>query len=316
MRESLVCERISIDNLRQQQLRLRHMPEFVWRLVKLLRYARHERMSYVFTFEADLTCYFIGFLQLLPCFRGPRHVILQFITRERAATARSRLRHAIAYLCLSTVYRFICSSRREIEYYRSIFDWDAARFAFVPVHTDERLLKYGNASREGFIIAAGRTYRDFETLARAVAGTGIPTFIVCGRQGPALDHVPPEVTVITEMPFDELMKEVARARVVVVPLTPQRISTGQSFVLQAMAVRGAVIATRTAGTEDYIRDGENGLLVPPRDPLELRRVIQRVWNDVDLAGALGESAQATVLRQHLPVHYARAVAAAITPPAS
>lgn len=311
LRESLVCERISIDNLPQKQLGLRHMPAFISRLLQLLRHARRERMNYVLTFEADLTCYMIGFLQLLPWFRGPRHVILQFITRERAATATSRLRHAIARLCLSTVYRFICSSRQEVEYYRSIFKWDPARFVFVPFHTDDRLLGIPNADRGDFIIAAGRAYRDFSTLAKAVAGTGIRTLIVCGRQGPQLEQTPPEVTVITEMPFDQLMKEVARARVVVVPLTPQRISTGQSFVLQAMAVRGPVIATRTAGTEDYIEDGANGMLVPPGDPIELRRVIQRVWNDSVLANALGESARATIVQKHLPTHYASAVAAAI-----
>jgi glycosyltransferase involved in cell wall biosynthesis len=315
LRESLVYERISIDNLPQKQLGLRHMPAFIGRLMKLLRRARRERMNYVLTFEADLTCYMIGFLQLLPWFRGPKHVILQFITRERAPTASSRLRHAIAQLCLSTVYRFICSSRREVEYYRSLFPWDPARFVFVPFHTDERLLARPSAPRADFIIAAGRAYRDFATLAQAVAGTGIRTLIVCGRQGPQLDQTPPEVTVITEMPFDQLMGEVARARVVVVPLTPQRISTGQSFVLQAMAVRGAVVATRTAGTEDYIEDGVNGLLVSPRDPAELRRVIQRVWNDSALATELGESARATIVRKHLPAEYARTIAAAIaTPP--
>jgi glycosyltransferase involved in cell wall biosynthesis len=313
-RDSLEWERISIDNLPQKQLGLRHMPAFITRVFKILRRARRERIDYLITWEADFTCYMIGFLQHLPWFRGPKQVIVQFITRERAANWRSRLRHSIAQMCLSTVHRFICSSRQEVAYYRSIFDWDPQRFRFVLLPADQRLLDMPNPPREDFIIAAGRVYRDFVTLAKAVEGTGIRTIIVRDRRSPKLENLPPEVTVITEMPFDDLMKQVACARVVVVPLTPQLISTGQTFLLQAMSVRAPIVATRTSGTEDYVNDRDNGWLVPPQDVLELRHAIQEVWNDRKLADALGESARATVLRQHQWSHYAAAIAAAVTGP--
>lgn len=313
-RDSLSWERISIDNLPQKQLGLKHMPAFIGRIFKLLRRAKREQITYLITWEADLTCYMIGFLQHLPWFRGPKQVIVQFITRERAPNWRSRLRHAIAQMCLSTVHRFICSSRQEVAYYRSIFKGDPERFRFVLLPTDQRLLEMANPPREDFIIAAGRVYRDFATLAKAVEGTGIRTIIVRDKSSPKLENLPPEVTVITEMPFDELIKKVACARVVVVPLTPQLISTGQTFLLQAMAVRAPIVATRTSGTEDYVTDRDNGLLVPPQDVLELRRAIQQVWNDPGLAANLGESARSTVIRQHGWSHYARTIAQAVSDP--
>ena len=311
-RDSLEWERISIDNLPQKQLGLRHMPAFISRVFRILRRARREQITYLITWEADLTCYMIGFLQHFPWFRGPKQVIVQFITRERAQNWRSRLRHAIAQMCLSTVHRFICSSRQEVAYYRSIFDWDPERFRFVLLPADQRLLEQPNPPREDFIIAAGRVYRDFVTLAKAVEGTGIRTIIVRDRRSPKLENMPPEVTVITEMPFDDLMKKVACARVVVVPLTPQLISTGQTFLLQAMSVRAPIVATRTSGTEDYVNDRDNGWLVPPQDALELRRAIQQVWSDPNLAERMGESARSTVLREHSWAHYARNIAQAIS----
>jgi glycosyltransferase involved in cell wall biosynthesis len=310
-RDSLEFDRISIDDLPQKQLRLAHMPAFLRRVLGILRRARRERIDYIITWEADLSVYLIGLLQRLPWYRGPKHVVCQFITRERGADWRSRLRHFIASTCLARVHRFICSSREEVAYYRSLFGGDPRRFAFVPLPTDERLLGLPNPPRGDFIIAAGRVYRDFPLLAQAVAGTGIRTIIVRDKNSAKLENLPPEVSVITEMPFDDLIREVARARIVVVPLTPQRISTGQTFLLQAMAVRAPIVATRTAGTEDYVVDRDNGWLVPPRDVEALRAALLGLWNDPATAAALGESARATVVRQHRWTHYAREIARAI-----
>lgn len=307
--QRLRYERLTFGDRQQRDLGLRALPGLVRRLYGLLRRARRDGVEYVFTFESDWSCYLLGLLQSLPGLRRkPRHVILQFISREHDGTAASTLKDLIAGMCLRSVHRVVCSSRSESEYYSERFGWPAGKSAFVPFHTDRRLLDMPPQPAQDFIIAAGRSYRDYETLARAVAGTGIRTLIVCGRRGPGISSLPPEVEVISELPFATLMDKIACARIVILPLTQQRISTGQTVLLQAMALGRPVITTRTAGTEDYIRDGEDGVLVAPRVPEELRDAIRRVWHDAELQRALGERARAAVSARFLPMHYATQVA--------
>ncbi len=62
-------------------------------------------------------------------------------------------------------------------------------------------------------------------------------------------------------------------------------------VLEAM-IRGLpVVATRVGGVSQVVRDGENGLLVPPGDPEALAQAIRRVLADTDLATRLSGEGQ-------------------------
>lgn len=60
---------------------------------------------------------------------------------------------------------------------------------------------------------------------------------------------------------------------------------------EAMARGLAVVATRTGGMADLIRDGENGFLREPGDADGLRRQVERLLDDPALAARLGEQAR-------------------------
>ncbi len=57
-------------------------------------------------------------------------------------------------------------------------------------------------------------------------------------------------------------------------------------ILEAWAAGVPVVATDVPGTRDSIRDGENGLLVLPKDPVALAEVIERVRNNPPLCQQL------------------------------
>ncbi len=61
-----------------------------------------------------------------------------------------------------------------------------------------------------------------------------------------------------------------------------------SSILDAMASRLPVVATRTGGIPEIVADGETGLLVPPRDPEALARAILTLYRDRDLAARFGQ----------------------------
>ncbi len=69
-------------------------------------------------------------------------------------------------------------------------------------------------------------------------------------------------------------------------------------MLEAMACGLPVVATNSGETYKTIRDGWNGLLVRPRDPVDLAEKILRILNDPELARRLGENARRTVLERY------------------
>ena len=65
-------------------------------------------------------------------------------------------------------------------------------------------------------------------------------------------------------------------------------------LLEALAAGTPVIATAVGGVPEVVRDGENGLLVPPRDVDALVHAIERVARDEGLRASLAASAAASV----------------------
>lgn len=62
-------------------------------------------------------------------------------------------------------------------------------------------------------------------------------------------------------------------------------------IIEAMASRCAVIATRVGAVSELIEDGASGLLVPPADAGSLRRAIELLLRNETLRARLGENAR-------------------------
>lgn len=65
-------------------------------------------------------------------------------------------------------------------------------------------------------------------------------------------------------------------------------------LLEAMAMRKAVIVTAVDGSKEIVTDGQNGLLVPARDPAQLAAAIIRLHTDEPLRYSLQQAAAETV----------------------
>jgi glycosyltransferase involved in cell wall biosynthesis len=83
----------------------------------------------------------------------------------------------------------------------------------------------------------------------------------------------------------------ARAKVHVLPIGELRTAAGQVTLVTAMAMGQAIVATRCAGTEDYVTDGDDALLVEPFDSIGMANAIATLLsNDVERT-RLGARAQ-------------------------
>jgi glycosyltransferase involved in cell wall biosynthesis len=73
-------------------------------------------------------------------------------------------------------------------------------------------------------------------------------------------------------------------------------STWESFphaVVEAMGCGLPVIATRVGGTDEIVQEGENGMLVPPRDVAALRGAVAHLANSESSRRRLADAAHAT-----------------------
>jgi len=69
-------------------------------------------------------------------------------------------------------------------------------------------------------------------------------------------------------------------------------------LLESMALKRSVIATRVGGMPDVLLDGENGYLINPGDTKELFRKVSHLLKDRNLRKFLGENAAALVRKDY------------------
>ena len=299
---------VIVENGRLSRLLSFETAALFWRVVSIL-FSGRRRYYAVYTFECGWLSFAIAFIQTITFYHRPRHVILQFIMREKRPTWQSRLKYVFMRFCFSSVYLCVCSSRAECSYYAKVFGWQASKLAYIPLHTDPRLLEHETSDGD-FVLAAGRTLRDYPTLIEAFKTIDTPLVIVAGKASADL-AASANVLFRFDIPGPELIDLMARSFAVALPLEEREISTGQSVLLQAMTLGKPVIATRVNGTADYIDHMETGILVPPRDPQAFREAVQLLVGDAALRERLGKAARARVEAEFLPRHYAQAVAQAM-----
>jgi|GEM_PF-1363967 len=290
----------TIGNRKEGQLSLIHLPLL---FIKIIQALRKHKPGYVFTFECGVSSFLVAAMQTFGFMRSARHIILQFIMREQEKSLRSRLKYLFMRFIFSSIDTAVCSSTGEVSYYQEAFKWKEGRTRFVPFHSDPQFLQVPYDGGEGYILTAGRTFRDYETFLNAVREIGHRVIMVASPRNIDKKTIPENVSLKYDITMAELTDLMRKSDVVVVPLEDRKISIGQSIFLQAMAMGKAVVVTKTAGTVDYIDHQENGMLVPPRDSQQMREAIQYLMENEGERIRIGKNARIRVAESYLPCHY-------------
>ena len=161
--------------------------------------------------------------------------------------------------------------------------WDNARFLPLPADGDfDAVVPYSNGAP--YIFSGGGTLRDFRSLIRAVDGLDIRLDLVTfspeslGADG----DLPENCRIHWRMPLERFLSIMAGSLFVAVPLRANAATGGHTTIAQALCLGKAVVTTRGAGVEDYVSDGEEGLLVDAGDVAGYRTALRTLIEDETL----------------------------------
>lgn len=132
----------------------------------------------------------------------------------------------------------------------------------------------------------------FEALARLARDGAAPLCLAAGTgpEGDALDELATRLGLAGRVRWLGRVADVrpvlGAADVVVAPSLAEGLGVA---VIEAMAAGVAVVASAVGGIPELVRDGVEGLLVPPGDPAALAAALGRVLRDAHLRRQLGEA---------------------------
>ena len=147
------------------------------------------------------------------------------------------------------------------------------------------------------VVFAGRltAQKSLEVALDAVAAVEGISLVIAG-EGPELAALEARaaelsldgrVRLVGPQPRERVLELFAAADAAVLP------SSWENFphaVVEALAVGTPAVATDVGGVGEIVRDGDNGLLVPPGDRTALARALERVRDDERLVARLREAA--------------------------
>jgi glycosyltransferase involved in cell wall biosynthesis len=172
---------------------------------------------------------------------------------------------------------------------------DERRLRYVPFGIDHEAFSPTGEDDGDYVLVVGRDGgRDWSTLLAALGGLGLPVKVCCRTRDLDGHVVPAGVEVLGYVDRSVYRSLLGRARVVAVASRPVAYPSGQSVLLEAMAMGRAVVVTETPALADYIDAGTTALAVPPGDPAALREQVLLAAGDESLRRRLGAGGRTAV----------------------
>ncbi len=196
----------------------------------------------------------------------------------------------LARASLQSVDRFIVHNRCEAKSYSNWLGIPQDRFEFVPLQTTEFPRTCSEEVDDPFIFATGSGHRDYYTFFEAIQQLNLKAIVTPGRKAVEGLIIPKQVDLQFDVTREDLENLPQKARIHVIPMDTKGVVAGTSTIVGAMRRGDVIIATRRSGVEDYITEGETGLLVEPHSVQDMARAIDQVWNDAALRDRLSKAA--------------------------
>ncbi len=281
-----------VDRFKKWGKLFSYYPSYWWLGLRALLKTRHTHYDLVVAWEGKN-----GFpYAVLRSITGQKHpplIILAFNIRGVISHFLGLVRFG-----LRTVSRVVVFTPAEVEQYQRLLSLAPESICYCPLGWYDPMRWYvpretnkPDALDGKFILASGRSYRDYKTLARAVAGTEVNVKVSSRPFNLSGIDLPQNMESMGWLDYRVLQDYLYESNFYVVPLQPITFAGGDSSLLHAMSFGKAVVATRAPSTETYITHGETGILVEPGDVEGMRQAILHLWQNTDEATRMGKEAR-------------------------
>lgn len=209
------------------------------------------------------------------------------------------------------ISRYALISNDESRLFSLVWGVDEAKVRFVPfMYSLTEKDMQGCVETGTYIFAGGNSFRNYAPLVEAARMMPEHAFVFATRKLSDYPNLPPNVRA-GQVPTDEYARLLRGAALVVVPLrTGTYRASGQQTYLNAMALRKLVIVNDALGVRDYMRHGENGLVVrgTPESYVEALHWALDPAHKPDVERMI-ECAHQDILQRFNPAHHAHMLVA-------
>ncbi|MFP4093952.1 MAG: glycosyltransferase family 4 protein [Cyclobacteriaceae bacterium] len=204
---------------------------------------------------------------------------------------RDRLVTFFWRMAVAKIDKLVVQSEEERYELADRFSTHEDKLSFIPFYTENA--PYIGPDEDGYLFTAGRMERDFLTLMKAVNSTSLPLVIVADQSYQAVlePHRATNIQIYYNIPKEEYLQLLKKAKIVVVGLKSGSSSRGQVVVLEAMKYGKAVVASRAGGMHHYLRDGYSGWLLTPEAEASLRKLLLEKFDDLAELEKIGKQAR-------------------------
>jgi glycosyltransferase involved in cell wall biosynthesis len=222
------------------------------------------------------------------------------------------IRRALWRRCIGHADAVIVYAAGQVPAIRARFRLPSASVVAVPLGVDTDFFSEWEDGEQRidyeFVLSVGTNEgKDYATLMRAMPSGRALRVVTDARNAEVIARNDrPDVTVTVEqaVPIDRLRALYRAATVHVIPLHEAPISSGQTVLLENMALGKAVIVSDVSGIRDYVEPGVTATVVPPGDASALRNAIENAFRAPSVSKRIGRSAAEAVRRRHSAEHFA------------
>ena len=237
-------------------------------------------------------------------FRKPKFVWYNTFFTNLLKRNRNDLKGWIIRKSIGALDAIICPSQAQKDFLvKEGFSQDKIYFIPTGVDVDFIALRQKvlpDYDGEKYILAVGRDMgRDYKTLIEAMRGLDIKLKIAAlprNFSGLDVNNLPENVEFLGFVPFNKLVGFYKNAEFVIISTKKEddfdgSDCSGHLVMLDAMASGKALIASYRSTIGDYIKNGQEGILVEPGNQKELREVIEKLLKNPQLARDMGNKAR-------------------------
>ncbi len=187
--------------------------------------------------------------------------------------------------------KYLVWARREIKAYSKAFNLPRKKFLFVPYHTTLDTCEF-EINEGQYLFSGGNFDRDYSMLVEAVRPLNVNLIIATTRPELFENIELPQNMKVQGFSHIEYIKKMANCKLNIVPLASGLLhSGGQQTFLNSMFLSKPTIVTDPEGAVDYIDNRKNGLLSPQDDPEKLRKNIEYLLDNPQIANEIGRQAK-------------------------